>query len=473
MSESLVRLVDEFLWRLRREGFEISTAQAIDATRAVATVGLAQRQGVKTAIAAVVVQHAKERPRYDAVFDAFFDPFLDPGASDAGATLWDRLAAEGFDDAELEALREGLGWLAAGGGGGAGSLGVLLDRGADFDRLLAMAGVARTLDAHSGMQLGFRTHQLLARIGAGRARLALAALRARLARALGARGEALADALARELDRTDDRVRAYVRAVYDRLVAEAEGARRSRRPGTTPFAALSEAEIEEVRQAVRRFADRLRGAARVRARHARRGRIDAHATLRRAQRTGGVPFVIARKRRPRDRPKLVLLCDVSDSVRAAAAFLLEFTYAAQDLFERARSFVFVSELGESTQLFARMPVRAAIARAWAGGVVPASDNSNYGRVLRSFAANVLPDVDRRTTVVVLGDGRTNFHDAAPEILDRIRERARALLWLCPEPRGKWGEGDSAMPHYAPKCTAVFEVQSAADLERAGRALVAR
>jgi uncharacterized protein with von Willebrand factor type A (vWA) domain len=164
---------------------------------------------------------------------------------------------------------------------------------------------------------------------------------------------------------------------------------------------------------------------------------------------------------------------VSDSVRAAACFLLEFTYAAQELFERARSFVFVSDIGETTQLFAREPVRAAIAHAWGGGVVRAGDNSNYGRVLRTFEADHLRSIDRRTTVVILGDGRTNYHDAAPEVLDRIRGRARALLWLCPEPRGQWSEGDSAMTRYAPKCTAVYQVACAADLEHAVRAVLTR
>jgi uncharacterized protein with von Willebrand factor type A (vWA) domain len=348
---------------------------------------------------------------------------------------------------------------------------MLLAGGAELDRLLALSGISKAIDAHSGLQLGFQTHRILGNLGAGRARQALASLRALLMDALGARGDALADALARELDGTDDEVRAYVRRVHERRVTELAYERGRHRLQTTPFAALTDAEIEQVRRAVRRFAERLRGGARVRARHARRGPIDAHGTQRRALRTGGVPFDLVRRRRRKGRPKLLLLCDVSDSVRAAACFLLEFTYAAQELFERARSFVFVSDLGETTQLFERVPVRVAIAQAWGGGVVPSSDHSNYGRVLRTFETRYLRELDRRTTVVVLGDGRTNHHDAAPEVLGRIRERARALVWLCPEPRGQWGQGDSAMPRYAPHCTAVYEVRCASDLESAARALL--
>ena len=160
-------------------------------------------------------------------------------------------------------------------------------------------------------------------------------------------------------------------------------------------------------------------------------------------------------------------------MRAAACFLLEFTYAVQDLFDGARTFVFVSDLGETTQLFAKEPVRVAIAHAWAGGVVPAGDNSNYGRALRTFEERYARGLDRRTTVVILGDGRTNFHNPAADVLDRLRERSRALLWLCPEPRGAWGQGDSAMSLYATKCTAVYEVRCAADLEEAARRIIAR
>jgi len=467
---ALVRVIDELLWSLRREGFVVSTAQALDVARALREVGLEQRENVRTAVGAIVVQRATERARYESAFDAFFGA----DAPDR-RTLWERLASApwGFTEAELDALRELLAQLAVSQGESMAPLGLLLERGAELDRVLALAGVAQSLDAHSGMQLGFLTHRLLGHMGAGRARQALGALRTRLVDALGSRGETLADALSKELEAAEDEVRTHVRRSYEGRLTEVERQRAERRIEMTPFAALSDSEIEEVRRAVRSFAERLRGGARVRARRALRGRIDPHRTLRRALRTGGVPFDPARRERHRDRPKLVLLCDVSDSVRAAAAFLLEFTYAAQDLFSRARSFVFVSELGETTNLFEREPVKQAIARAWGGGVVRSGDNSNYGRVLRDFEARYGRELDRRTTVVILGDGRTNYLDPAAEMLDRIRERSRALLWLCPEPRGQWSHGDSAMAQYAPKCTAVYEVRCAADLERVARVLVSR
>jgi uncharacterized protein with von Willebrand factor type A (vWA) domain len=182
--------------------------------------------------------------------------------------------------------------------------------------------------------------------------------------------------------------------------------------------------------------------------------------------------MLARRARRRDKPRLVLLCDVSDSVRSVARFLLELTFASQELFERTRTFVFVSELGETTQLFADHPIDVALSRAYSGAVVPVTHNSNYGRVLHAFVDRVLGDIDRRTTVVILGDGRTNYQDDAAAVLDAIRARARAVVWLCPEPRGAWATGDSAMPRYAPKCTRVLEVRSARDLETAARLLLA-
>jgi uncharacterized protein with von Willebrand factor type A (vWA) domain len=457
-----LRVTDELLWVLRRAGFAIATSQAIDAVRAVRAVGFESRAVVRDAIASVVVKRARDRARFDDAFDGYF-------AREPRRTLWERLAAEGFSDAELDVVRELLDAFAAASPDSA--LGPLVHRGAELDRLLQLAGSAQMLDSmQSALQAGFFTHRLLDHVGTWRAQDELTSLRVRLVDALGeARGDELIAALKREIQRAAEDVRSFVKATIDRRDADAK-------QGDdllgSPLAALDDAEVEEVRRAVRAFVQRLRGGERVRRRRSRKGRVDAHTTLRRAMRTGGVPFMLARRARRRDKPRLVLLCDVSDSVRSVARFLLELTFASQELFDRTRTFVFVSELGETTQLFAEQPIDLALSRAYSGGVVPVTHNSNYGRMLHAFEDRVLEDIDRRTTVVILGDGRTNYQDDAAGVLDAIRARARAVVWLCPEPRAAWATGDSAMPRYAPKCTRVLEVRSARDLETAARLLLA-
>lgn len=457
---TLLRVVDELLWMLRRAGFTIATSQAIDAVRVIRAVGFESRERMRDALAAVVVKRARDRARFDTTFDAYF-------ARTPMRTLWERLEAQGFSEDERDVLREILDTYAT--SSPEGNLLSLLHRGADLDRLLQLAGSARTLDAlQSPLQSGFYTHRLLEEVGTWRSQKELEALRAQLADALGTeRADAIVLALKKELELAADDVRSFVKETLVSRERESE----PKDIQSTPFSSLDDAEVEEVRRSVRSFVQRLRGGERVRRRRARHGRIDPHRTLRLALRTSGVPLVLARRVRKRDKPKLLVLCDVSESVRGVARFLLEMAYASQELFSGTRTFVFVSDLGETTKLFATEPIEVALSRAWSGAVVPVTHNSNYGRVLRSFESSVLADVDRRTTVVILGDGRTNYLDNAAEVLDEIRARARAVVWLCPESRAQWATGDSAMPRYAPKCTSVLEVQNARDLEQAARLML--
>lgn len=460
---AVLRVVDELLWMLRRDGFVVSTAQAIDVARAVRAVGLDSKETLREAVALLVVHRHRERARFDATFDAYF-------ARRANRTLWERLEAQGFSELERETLREALDAYAS--ASNEGNMIALVQRGAELDRLLRLAGASRLLEAmRSPLQAGFYTHKLLDEVGATRAGDALSALAAKLADALGhERAEALAAALRKELELATDDVRKFVRDTLD--AREADRAPDELDPTTLPLSELDDAEVEEVRRALARFVERLRGGARVRRRRAQRGRIDPHATLRRARQTGGVPVRLVREARRRDKPKLVMLCDVSESVKGTARFLLELAYSAQELFSGTRTFVFVSELGETTSLFEREPLPVALARAWSGEIVPVTYNSNYGRVLRAFEERVLRDVDRRTTVVIVGDGRTNYLESGAEVLDAVRARARAVIWLCPETRAEWATGDSAMARYEPKCTKVLEVRTARELEDAARLLVA-
>lgn len=469
---AVLRVIDELLWWLRRGGVVIAPTQAIDAVRAVEAVGLEDGGRVEGALAAVLVHDRKGLPRFRRLVQSFF-------AGAAPRSLWERLAEAGFTEEELATVRALLeAARTASPDGALLPLGALLQRGPELTRLLQLTEThpgGSTPTVHRS-QMGFAAHRLTQRVGLPAARRRLATLASPLRDALGAeRGDALLGALLGELDATEGEIRAYLRESIERR--ESDETRRETdalangRLDERAFAGLSDGELEEVRRAVRLFAERLRGGERVRRRRAKAGRLDVHRTLRRAIRTGGVPFVTFRRVRRRDRARLFLLCDVSDSVRDVATFLLEFVYAAQELFPRARTFVFVSELGETTDLFAQEPVRVALGRAYAGAVVSVASNSNYGRVLRAFEARHGQDLTRRDTVVILGDGRTNFHDDGADILGRIRRKARALLWLCPDPRDHWGHGDSAMARYAPQCTRILEVRTARDLEDAVRLLV--
>jgi uncharacterized protein with von Willebrand factor type A (vWA) domain len=120
-----------------------------------------------------------------------------------------------------------------------------------------------------------------------------------------------------------------------------------------------------------------------------------------------------------------------------------------------------------------LPAGSALERIQRGEVVSRAHNSNYGRALLAFEERHGRDVDRRVTLVILGDGRTNYFADEAEVVRKLRDRARALLWLCPEGPGAWGTGDSAMPRYAAAATKVLVARTARELESAAREVVAR
>jgi uncharacterized protein with von Willebrand factor type A (vWA) domain len=458
----VLEALDDFLFTLRREGFAVSTTQAIDVARAARAVGF-EKSTLREAIACVVVDDARRRGRFDELFDVFFSPRRPPDRD-----LGERLAALGFSRLEIGACIELLGQLFP--FDESSQLTALLTGGPDLDHRMADADVQKLLSrAENPASRGFFVHRVLDHLGGGRARSALARLESALTDAIGReRARLLVGALAADLEG----VERWVKEAVETRARSAQEERDSAEEGSTalPLASLSDVEREEVRRAVRRFAERLRGAARVRERHRRSGRLDPAVTMRRSLRTGGVPFRPARVDRRRDRPRLALLCDISDSVRPVSGFMLELVYALQDLFERARSFVFVSDVEEVTKLFDTEGVSTAVMKA-AGSMVSARGNSSYGRAFTLFDGRFRDAVDSRTTVVVLGDGRTNYQAHGANVLDRIRQRARRVVWLCPEPRSAWGSGDSAMPEYALHVSQVLEVITAKDLESAARHLI--
>jgi uncharacterized protein with von Willebrand factor type A (vWA) domain len=168
---------------------------------------------------------------------------------------------------------------------------------------------------------------------------------------------------------------------------------------------------------------------------------------------------------------VVLLCDVSDSVRNVSRLMLLFVHTLQARYARVRSFVFVSDIGEVTSLFKESKAEEAVDGAVAARVINLSANSNYGHAFRQFHADFRGAVSRRTTVVVIGDGRSNYNPPNAWVLEELRRKSKRLVWLCPEERASWGFGDSEMTAYARWCHQVLIVRTPDDLARAAEQIL--
>lgn len=202
-------------------------------------------------------------------------------------------------------------------------------------------------------------------------------------------------------------------------------------------------------------------------RGAKRGRtVDVRRTMRSSLETGGVPLNLAyRPRRPR-KPEIFVLCDVSTSVSSAATFFLSVLHALHDSFRKLRSFVFIERISEVTHVFEEeRDFRLMAERITSeGGVADISGYTDYGRVWREFLEDVSSDLGPRSTVIVLGDARTNGRPPAEDLFAKVADRANRTFWLNPEPELYWNYGDSVMSAYTPYCDGAFECWQTEHLE---------
>jgi uncharacterized protein with von Willebrand factor type A (vWA) domain len=228
-----------------------------------------------------------------------------------------------------------------------------------------------------------------------------------------------------------------------------------------PFHSLSEAEAAELRNQVRRLAAQLRSRAALRLRRGKEGTLDAKATIRANLRYGSVPVELRFKHRHL-KPRLVLICDISTSVRHCAEFMLRLTYELQDQVAKARSFAFIERLEEVSEPFAEYRPDVAVKQVL-DQMPPGYYSTDLGVSLACFCHDHLDAVDRRTTVIFVGDARNNFNNPRLDSFETIKRRAKRVLWFNPEPNALWGTGDSDMYQYLPLCDAIHQVSNLAEL----------
>jgi uncharacterized protein len=466
----MIAAVEGLVAELRLVGIPVSASEYIDALSALRFVDLGDRAEVKTAIGAAVVKDAQHESAYSTVFDLYF----------AGRGL-DRAGGGGGDrDAGAKPGSEGgpAGPGDVGGGGQGGGVlgsadddaltGLLLRALEANDPALLRALAAAVVTRYAGIQPGRPVAGVYYQSRVMRA-LAPDGLPARLLAAAPDNGD---DGLARMLlteeyqRRVADFQREVEAEIRRRLVADrgaADVARTLRRPlpEDAGFLAGSAAQIAQLRDTVQPLARKLAAKLAQRHRHRRRGPLDFRRTVRESMSTGGVPMTpVFRPPRPA-KPELVILADISGSVSNFAVFTLHLTYALRTEFTRVRSFVFVDTVDEVTEILAAADsIAAATAEINARGCgVWLDGHSDYGNALRSFRERYGDQLRSRSTVLVLGDARTNFHAPGAEALKELSRRAGHLFWLNPESYSAWDSGDSVISQYAPFCDAVVECRN--------------
>ena len=430
--------LENFLAALRHAELRISPAEAIDAHNAAAAVGFADRTVFRDALCATLAKSADEVARFEACFDRFF-------AREGGEALSEGGSAP-VDPGEADARSS--------------ELAQLMQSGDPTALDMAIEAAARRANV-AAIQNNFQRNMLVGRV---MRELGLEDLDRDIRAQGGGDGsrEFAGDGLGEMRERLRTRVQRHVDRERDLHAAGNARTLREQRLSEMGFAALSPRDMAVMQQLVRKVAKKLATRYARRRLHAKRGQLDVRRTVRRSMANGGVPIHLLWKRRVIDRPRIVAICDVSRSVATFAQFLLLFLYSLNEAVEHLDAFAFSDRLAQVGDLLDADHPEQAIE-----GVLERIGfrSTDYGQALDDFAEHHLDTVDRRTTVIILGDGRTNGTDPRLDVMRRIQDRAKAVIWLNTEVEAAWGTGDSEMDAYRRFCTVAVTCSSLKELER--------
>jgi uncharacterized protein len=430
-----------FVAALRDAGLPVSLAEGLDAVRALEVIELTDRRALKEGYAATVVKRQAHREAFDTLFDLWFPPVTSNPttmvSNDSDLKL-DR-SVHRPNDPEVKALRAELSEL-------------MLD-GDDA----ALARFARMAVQRFGQGPAQRGRQSWFSYSVLRA-LSPETLMAGLLKQVltGEDQGGLAEKVART--RFAERIGRFETLVTDdvrRRLAEERGVQSVAKTAVRPpleqvdFLRATRNDLAALRREVHPLARRLATRLANKRRHGRRGRLDFRRTMRASLSTGGVPLV-THHRPPRPRkPELVVLCDASDSVSSFAHFTLLLTYALREQFTKVRAFAFIDGLDEITRFFAPGTdvVEAMTRMTKEADLVWVSGHSDYGRAFGLFTEKYSDAVGPRTSLLILGDARSNYQALALPAVRTLADRAKHAYWLNPEPRRDWDTGDSAASAY--------------------------
>ncbi|MEQ9153178.1 MAG: VWA domain-containing protein, partial [Parvibaculum sp.] len=447
-------------------------SESIDAGNVIDLVGFDDRQTLKDALSQVLAKSDDEKQAFAETFDTYFsfEQFKErPSAANENDERERQESEEEGGGGEDGDPSQSGSASAPGGGGMSGEpqgepssanmdLAALLERGDQAELQMALAEGARQARLNRirlFTQRGMFTRRIMENMG-------LDGLNEEIERREASGNQRGAESLGQAREELRGQVRDYVEKQLEIFTANSGRQLREEVLAQMRLSNVDRSDMKIMRELVRKMAKRLIALHSRRKKVARRGTLDIRRTIRANIEFDGLLFHTVWKKTKVDRPKVMAVCDVSGSVAQVSRFLLMFLYSLQEVLPAVRSFAFSGHLGETTDLFKREKLEEALVevlRDFGGG------STDYGQALMDFEELALDDIDHRTTILILGDARSNYGDPRGDILKKIHARARRVIWLNPEPRTMWNSGDSEMRRLSPYCDKAVTCASLKDLER--------
>jgi uncharacterized protein with von Willebrand factor type A (vWA) domain len=432
------RVLTDFVKALRNANVRVSPAETIDAMSVINDVGYDNKVLLKRTLSIVLPKTPEEKQKFSECFDNFFTDEIKPVEENQSAS----------DNANPQE--------------GKSDLANTLLEGSQAEIMLAIADAGEESEIREikyFTQRSVFTRRILEQMGVGKLEDEIMQMGAQND---GGEPSELEQELRNQLTGLRERVSNYVQQQF-LLHGDVSGEQlREQVFKSMNMAQIDRSYMQEVHSLVRRMAKKLANMHSRRKKNYRRGKLDIRKTLRDNWKNQGVLFNLSWTYKKVDRPKILVVCDVSGSVGAYARFMLMFMFSLTEVVSKLRAFVFSSNLGEVTQDFKDQSLEPAIEKALqkhGGG------STDYGQALSEFVSLCLDDIDKKTTVVILGDARNNFGPEKSHLMKLIFERAKQVYWLNPEGKYRWNTGDSVMTNYSAYCTKVFQCGSIDQLER--------
>jgi uncharacterized protein with von Willebrand factor type A (vWA) domain len=477
-----VRFVADFIGALREAGLQVSPAESLDALKAIKLLGLESRETSKTVLALTLVKRQADQVIYEELFDLYFtgvekakelnkelNKELDKDESkssentletkndqsDAGAN---KTNTQSPDSSQVN-MSDGEGMQAS----PSSSLGQALSKNEDMSLAITQAAMDEKLSSIVLFtQKNYFAYKIMQRLGDDALSAEIRANANSLEHKNSPEHKRKQRELIKSRARLLDQVKDYVEQQYG-IFAQHKGLKyREEYLQQAKLSQLDRLDYKLMQRLVQRAARKLASQHSRKRLTRKRGQLDVRKTIAANAAFDGALFHTRWKATRIERPKIVAICDVSGSVSRVARFLLLFLYSMQDVMPKVRSYVFASEMIEVTDLFKQEGIELAleeIMNRW-GGL-----STDYGKALVGLQSQTLASIDKKTTVIMLGDARNNQGDGRTDIWEKVFRQSKRVLWLNPEHRNSWDSGDSIMSDYSPWCSSVEPCRNLKDIER--------